>query len=335
MEQKCLNIKESGILFKYFEDETNVHENKQIMDWLNEDPENEMFFKELESLWNGDNIKNIDEKYNLPKAWDKIDSKVITSDFDSEQKQPTSLKINIRFLLKIAAIFIVLIALWQIVKYTKEDIIMQSFNETIEYIFPDGSKVWLNKNAVIKYSKRYNKKSRSITLDGEAFFEVESNKEIPFIVTANNAVVKVTGTSFNIDASVKNQVEVIVKSGEVKVANNLVNNNNFVVLKKGEKFIVFNNKKIIEKTHNTDVNFDAWKTKILVFEQTKMPEVVKVIENVYDVSILLDENLYNCELIAKFDNQSIENVLEIIKYTFNIEIEEADNVIQLKGLGCN
>ena len=42
------------------------------------------------------------------------------------------------------------------------------------------------------------KKDRKVTLDGEAYFEVAHNKEIPFYVQTENIKVQVTGTKFDV-----------------------------------------------------------------------------------------------------------------------------------------
>ncbi|MDX1670919.1 MAG: FecR domain-containing protein [Balneolaceae bacterium] len=83
----------------------------------------------------------------------------------------------------------------------------------------DGSTVVLNSGSSISYSRFYPLFSRTIQLDGEAFFSVkEGNK--PFIVHSNDAVVKVTGTSFNV-RSWSDQpdlgIQVAVVEGEVQL----------------------------------------------------------------------------------------------------------------------
>ena len=47
---------------------------------------------------------------------------------------------------------------------------------------PDGSIVWLNSQTTLTYDENFGKKERKVTFDGEDYFEVEHNKEIPFYV---------------------------------------------------------------------------------------------------------------------------------------------------------
>lgn len=51
-----------------------------------------------------------------------------------------------------------------------------------EIVLPDGTKVWLNQSAVLKYPREFSDKERNVYLEGEAYFEVTKNKAKPFIV---------------------------------------------------------------------------------------------------------------------------------------------------------
>lgn len=59
----------------------------------------------------------------------------------------------------------------------------------------DGSKVWLNSDNRLKYSK---KDARDVILEGEAYFEVAKDKKHRFKVHTPYASIQVYGTSFNV-----------------------------------------------------------------------------------------------------------------------------------------
>jgi len=64
-------------------------------------------------------------------------------------------------------------------------------------VLPDGSTLELNSGTTIHYNRLFGIRNREIRLDGEAFFSVAPGDK-PFIVSANRAVVEVTGTAFNV-----------------------------------------------------------------------------------------------------------------------------------------
>ena len=81
---------------------------------------------------------------------------------------------------------------------------------------PDGSVVMLNSGSQISFPEQFKGDSREISLTGEAFFEVEHNPEIPFIVSMNGDKVRVLGTSFNIRSYPEDSVvQVSVATGRV------------------------------------------------------------------------------------------------------------------------
>ncbi len=64
-------------------------------------------------------------------------------------------------------------------------------------ILSDGTKVWLNSESRLKFPVAFYGRERRVYLEGEAYFEVSENKDMPFIVDMSKAAVKVLGTSFN------------------------------------------------------------------------------------------------------------------------------------------
>ena len=84
-------------------------------------------------------------------------------------------------------------------------------------VLPDGSLIALNKGSVIEYSKRFNRTKREMTLKGEAFFNVSSNKDKPFLIHCLQTTTRVVGTKFNIYSDpVLNEVKVSVTEGVVE-----------------------------------------------------------------------------------------------------------------------
>ena len=93
-----------------------------------------------------------------------------------------------------------------------------SNGQKADIILADGTKVYINSDSRIVYDNTYNKKTRMVSLEGEAYFEVAKDKEKPFIVKANGINVQALGTSFNIRAHKDDKsVAIILISGKVKV----------------------------------------------------------------------------------------------------------------------
>lgn len=64
----------------------------------------------------------------------------------------------------------------------------------------DGSLIWLNSGSTIRLEPGFNRKGRKVHLEGEAYFQVAKNRKLPFLVAAQETVVEVLGTQFNVKA---------------------------------------------------------------------------------------------------------------------------------------
>jgi transmembrane sensor len=189
---------------------------------------------------------------------------------------------------------------------------------------PDGTHVTLNSNSKLTYPKEFSGNLREVSIEGEAFFEVEPDASRPFIISAGKAKIKVLGTSFNVNAKPGvGTVEVVVTTGKVQVfcQRPVQQPCNDLILTPGERGVLSNADNQLVKSFNDNPNVIAWKTHDLVFNDTKLTEVIRNLENVYHTEIQLSDPLLNdLVLTAHFDNQTIDFILEVIRLTFNLEL---------------
>ena len=90
---------------------------------------------------------------------------------------------------------------------------------------PDGSKIWLNASSSIHYPTAFLEKERTVTITGEAYFEIAKDANKPFIVKMyNGAEVKVLGTHFNIKAYTdEEEIKTTLLEGSINIFNGLKN----------------------------------------------------------------------------------------------------------------
>jgi len=174
---------------------------------------------------------------------------------------------------------------------------------------------------------------RGIELKGEAFFEVESNQALPFIISTGKTSVEVVGTSFNVQAYANNPFqEVVVTSGKVKFFSD---SQHIVTLNPGEKGTYHKASILLSKTKNKDPNFLSWKTKKIVFSNLGLTEVIKTINRIYNSEIIISAEVKEtCAVTVTFENQSLESILNVLKSTLNLKFEANGNKILITGAGC-
>lgn len=200
---------------------------------------------------------------------------------------------------------------------------------------PDGTLVSLNSNTKLSYPQIFSGKTREVSFEGEAFFEVKPDKNKPFIIHAGQAQIKVLGTSFNVSAYPQTElVEVVVETGRVQVSEQMTKTakTNELILTPGDKGTLVYSSHSLYKTTNQNPNYLAWKTRILTFKATSLTKVIGELEKVYKVNIrLADQELGGLLLTAQFNDYSLDFILKVIENTFRIEVKNENGQYILKA----
>ncbi|UOB17097.1 FecR family protein [Abyssalbus ytuae] len=201
-------------------------------------------------------------------------------------------------------------------------------------LLPDGSRVTISPGSSLKYPQEFKGKYRLVHLKGKAFFEVEKNKQKPFIVKAGKTTTKVLGTSFNIKTdTITNHASISLFTGAVEIT---ANNQNWKMLP-GEEFLW-------EKGDSSPriVKFDerlvaCWKMETFDFNDEPLLRVFKILEARYDTTILVKnvKKLENQHITLSINsNNTLHEILEIISVTNNITFiekkSEKGNLIFIK-----
>lgn len=200
--------------------------------------------------------------------------------------------------------------------------------QTTEIMLADGSRVLLNSGTSITYPALFFPGERMVNLSGEAFFEVSSDTENPFIVKAGKIEVKATGTAFNVDAySDGNEINVTLVEGVVKV--NCAEEGYINTLLPGENLRAdLTNGDYCKSTVDTYF-YTSWQQGIITFSNRQLGEIAKDLERWYNVEIIFAREATRTIRYsgAILKNKPIDQVLEILKLTshFNYVIEIDDD----------
>ncbi|WP_178371555.1 FecR family protein [Cyclobacterium lianum] len=192
----------------------------------------------------------------------------------------------------------------------------------------DGSKVILNSGSSLRYIKNFEPHQRVLELQGEAYFEVAEDKSRPFKVKTGPVTTTALGTSFNIKAFENEPLDISLFTGLVAVDFDLMSSQN-TRLDKGQGMQINLAREEVKKVTFDAQKVLAWTKKTIVFDHTSMNEIKRVLENWYGVKIRFANVPRNdLELSGKFQDQTLENVLEGLSYSarFNFRIDK-DQVI--------
>lgn len=326
-----------ALIYKNLKGEINPDEQKQLDDFLQQSEENKQLQKELEITWKLSQVKEelpfeVDVEADLKSVNQKLDQ------FNPVEKQSNEVKRKIIPLWqKVAAIAAMLaigfFAMTWLTNATGNGNIQQfsSGKLTKEIRLPDGSIVVLNKESTLSYPSNFNQKNRAVQLQGEAFFEVEKNKDLPFTIAIQETNVRVLGTSFNVKEDIKNQqISVAVKTGHVEFYDQ---NNKVNLLANDQSTYDSKSKKFSSPDQPID-NALRWKTKQFVFNDQELLDVIHTIETYFNIQIKLENQaLSTCKISAVINSLEQEEVLEKIakSVAINLEKKDAKNFIFKNG----
>jgi transmembrane sensor len=174
---------------------------------------------------------------------------------------------------------------------------------------PDGTKVWLNAASQLKFPSVFNDADRKVELHGEAFFEVTSQKDRPFIVEIpQKGEVIVTGTKFNINAYEDEEaVKTTLIEGSVNIKS--ATTGDIVQLRPGNEAVLSKNINVTDATNTSETT--AWKDGIFVFDKADLSEIMRQVSRWYDVDVQIMSSYKNKTYSGIVDRK--KNASEVLK----------------------
>jgi len=194
----------------------------------------------------------------------------------------------------------------------------------------DGSEVTLQNESSITYKET--NVLREVQMEGEVYFDVAHQPEKPFVIhTKKGLNVTVLGTSFNVNAKSNDTLRVSVSEGKVRLTS--IEGDSLILNASEEGIYIVSTGEAIKVALNP--NTIAWKTKKLVFEEASFKEVIEVLNYFYNVQIEAPADvMQSCHLTATFDNETIEVVMSVLSASHGMSYERNGEHIQLKGDAC-
>ncbi|TDE46578.1 FecR family protein [Flavobacterium rhamnosiphilum] len=189
---------------------------------------------------------------------------------------------------------------------------------------PDGSKVWLNSATSLKFPTQFVGNQRVVSIDGEAYFEIQKDKKKPFIVKTETAAVTVLGTHFNVNSySEDDFFATTLVEGSVQLSASNPGGAT-MILKPGQKGSLFKDNNSSISVKEVDVYQEiAWKDGKFFFEKEKLGTIIAKLSRWYNVDFIFENQSvanYTFTGVAKKD-QPVEYLLDIISKTSDVRYE--------------
>ncbi len=312
------------LLIKYIEGDATDSEIVAITNWLDSDPENMKEYLALRKL------HDITIWQTSPTA--KSEQEPISKNSRSSRKMIFS------EVMKYAAILVMAIVVSRYVfpeLKSVDKVAMQSLyvpaGQRAEIKLEDGTKVWLNANTTLTFPNQFSGKTREVSINGEGYFEVVSNKLKPFIVKTDKYNIKVLGTKFNVMAYSGNEkFETALFEGSVEVLKS--GGSKGMLIQPDQR--IFQEKEQLTIAPITDLNHQLWKEGIISFQDESFTMLVNKLQLYFDMRIeVKNDKLLDYQCTGKFRTKDgVEHILKVLQLRnkFNYTIDEKTNTITIE-----
>lgn len=349
------------LIIRFFNGKLDKDEIRELQKWINSSEKDLIEFETYRKIWLAAAIHLPNNKFDAQTAWEKTARQIHFNESGKGFIYTFRNNKRLQKILQIAAMFIFFVSVgavgsWFI--FSSQNI--QFMNQSCEIVtprgsksqitLPDGSIVWINAGSKLSYTGDFNQTERVVNLQGEAYFNVKSNKEKPFVVQTSCLKVKAYGTVFNVKAypEEKTIVTTLVEGNVVVEAKDNANETYSYTLKPkqnmiyhiktglselpGEKITKKENLKL-EKTETgkevvrviNDIKpelYTSWKDENWVIEGIPLDELATLMGRRFNTKIEIQNDVLKLyKFTGTIRNETLEQILVILRLTAPLEYQ--------------
>jgi len=155
---------------------------------------------------------------------------------------------------------------------------------SVKVILNDSTEVWLNGESRLFYPSRFAGSTRTVRLEGEAYFKVVHNASQPFIVEHDGITTRALGTAFNIRSYSWAKRHVTLVAGSVEITDSASNLHD--VLLPGEDLAYMAGLDDSEKKTVDTAEYTAWTEGLFCFDNAELIEIMREIGRWYNMTVV-------------------------------------------------
>ena len=271
------------LLPRYCEGLATEEERLQVEMWMDESEENRRMAKQIHALYLATDTVHIMTKVDTEKALTKVKSRMT----GNRQRKTTWWEWAQR---AAAVLFIPLLVTLMVQHWGGSEQELAQMMEVktnpgmmTSLTLPDGTLVFLNSESTLSYPSRFDSDTRNVTLQGEAYFQVASDKSSPFIIEMGKVQVQVLGTSFNLRAY---QDEEMIQTTLVEGRVCMFTDKKRILLYPNEQgAIELKTGNLVKKQVDVQA-YIGWKNGRFIFERQTLEDIMRTLSRWYDVQVV-------------------------------------------------
>jgi ferric-dicitrate binding protein FerR (iron transport regulator) len=198
---------------------------------------------------------------------------------------------------------------------------------TLVTMLEDGSVVYLAGETSIHYPNHFDDGKREISLQGDAFFDINRRRDCPFFIDAEPVRVEVLGTAFGIRNSGRSAFSLSVERGEVRVT--LKKNSQTVHVKAGNRVWLQSGSLQMAAI---DTTASGNRMQHVHFKDERLADVVHIINmNARPVQLEVAPELADRRLTVAFADDDPETMAHLICLALDLQHTQRDRTILISG----
>jgi len=217
----------------------------------------------------------------------------------------------------------------QAVDKVRTSIVSIPCGQVYKIILHDGTEVWLNADSRLIFPTRFVGTKRLVKLEGEAYFKVARNENMPFVIETEKITTQVLGTEFNVKTYKNSEAHITLVEGAVKVQMPLIGKE--VMLVPGED-IAYTEDDFQVKRVDTSY-YTQWREGYFYFDDMHLPDILSDLGRWYNITIEIEQDslLMNQKLHFVADRgEKIDQVIENLNAFEYLSVSKKENKLTVR-----
>lgn len=319
------NIEE--LLPRYLDGLLTPEEEHRVEEWMAESEEHRSLVKQMNAIALAADYQRIAPGIDVQKALKRV----------KQGQRKRDRRFSLRYLERVAAILFIPLLTVVLVKYLSvEEVPLAQMIEmktnpgmTTSFMLPDSTLVYLNSESSLKYPSTFDGTTRTVVLNGEAFFDVTHDAKKKFIVqTLHQTSIEVHGTRFNIEAynSEEDVVATLIR-GKISFRYPAPGEGvKSVAMSPGQRIVFDSSSKRVHLYNTSCLSEISWVDGKIVFDNTTLEDALRILEKRYNVEFVIRSlKTKDYAFTGTFTSQRLERILEYFKVSSGIRWKYIDN----------
>lgn len=325
--------KTDDLISSFLVGEISAAEKQELMQWVAASKSNAEYFDKKKEIWLSSMTSAEKETFQPEMGYRRFSSRRLVSDIKPAARKSHRTRRLVWGACAAACLALLFCLRFALTPSTpaipSETSIQVPEGSTSSFTLPDGTSVILNSGSRLSYLSDFGSTHRDVRLDGEAYFDVIHNEELPFRVNTDRLIVTDLGTAFNLrNYSSDADAQIALVQGKVEFSHGAQECS--TPMNPGEIAVLDKETGLSSVAEGRLENVVCWISGHITFDDESLDSIVRKLERSYNVSISIERpELGAIRFNGSFDKSSttVAEILTALSATGKISFKAQNNTI--------